>query len=124
MRLMIRDLGFGAGVALLAVALPADAMQAEAPANKLSIVSQEWRQDGKFLILDITFQNDNPFPLKGVIVSCEIRGDKAKPSDNRPQTIRPVLAPGKTTVPGLEFSITGKTAQGGACTIAAAERNS
>jgi hypothetical protein len=106
------------------VAGAAGAMQADTPVDKLSIVDQQWRLDGKFLIFDLTFQNDNPFPLKGVIVSCEIREDKAKPNDNRGLTIRQVLPPGKTKVPGLEFSITGKAAAGGPCRVTTAERNS
>ncbi len=109
-----------------AFALLADASRAraEGPADRLSILGQAWHQDGKFLVVDITFQNDNSFPLKGVIVSCDIKGDKAKPNDSRGMTIRQVLPPGKTRVPGLEFTITGTSAEGGACKVASAEKNS
>lgn len=95
----------------------------ERPVDKLSVTQQAWRQEGGFLIADVTFRNDNPFPLKGVIVACEIIGDKAKPHENRGVTVRQVLSPGQTKVSGLEFTINDKKAQGGACRPVTAERN-
>jgi hypothetical protein len=96
---------------------------ADRPIDKLSVVQQTWRSEGGFLIADITFRNDNPFALKGVIVTCEIAGDKAKPDNNRGVTVRQVLPPGQTKVSGLEFTINDKKAQGGACRPVSADRN-
>jgi hypothetical protein len=123
MRLTLVTLTFlmGGGLSVLTDAPHA---RAEGATDKLSVIQQEWRHEGKFLIVDITFQNDNPFPLKGVIISCDIKGDRAKPNDSRGMTIRQVLGPGRTKVPGLEFTITGTNAEGGPCKVTSAERHS
>jgi hypothetical protein len=107
-----------------ALAASASAVSAEErPVDKLSVLQQAWRQEGGFLIAEVTFRNDNPFPLKGVIVACEIIGDKAKPHENRGVTVRQILPPGETKIPGLEFTVNDKKAQGGACRPVTAERN-
>jgi hypothetical protein len=79
--------------------------------GRLSITQQNWRHSGKLLIVDIAFRNDNPFPLKSVVVSCKIIGDPARPQDSRGVTIRQNLSRGDTTVSGIEFPVTHDKAQ-------------
>jgi hypothetical protein len=90
--------------------------------GKLSITQQNWRHSGKLLIVDITFRNDNSFPLKSVVVSCKITGDPARPQDSRGMTIRQNVSHGDTTVSGIEFPVTHDKAQGGPCKVDSAER--
>jgi hypothetical protein len=90
--------------------------------GKLSITQQNSRHSGKFLIVDITFKNDNSFPLKSVVVSCKISGDPARPQDSRGVTIRQNVSRGDTTVSGIEFPVTHDKAQGGPCKVDSAER--
>jgi hypothetical protein len=94
----------------------------ENPIGKLSVTQQSWRREGKFLILEITLKNENPFPVEGVIISCEIRGDPAKPQDSRGVAIRQPIPQGSTKVQGLEFSTTNDKAQGSLCNVDSAER--
>jgi hypothetical protein len=56
--------------------------------GKVSIIHDNWRHSGKFLIVDITFRNDNSFSLQDVIAPCHINGDPARPQDSRSVTIR------------------------------------
>ncbi len=91
-------------------------------AARVSIVEQKWRHEPKLLIVEITFRNSNPFSVKGVIAFCEIRGDPAKPWDQRGVTVRQNLSRGNTTVAGLEFSVTSNKAEGGPCRVGSAER--
>jgi hypothetical protein len=90
--------------------------------SKLSIEQQNWRQSGKLLIVDITFRNDNSFPVQSVVVSCQIVGDPARPQDSRGVSIRQNVSRGNTTVSGIEFPVTHDKAQGGPCKVESAER--
>ena len=90
--------------------------------GKLSIKEQNWRHSGKFLIVDITFRNDNSFAVQSVVVSCQIIGDPARPRDSRGVTIRQNVSRGDTTVSGIEFPVTHDKAQGGPCKVDSAER--
>jgi hypothetical protein len=113
-------------LSLLAVLVSLRPRQAEAESQdvlgKLSITQQNWRHSGKLLIVDITFRNNNSFPLKGVIVSCQITGDPARPQDSRGVTIRQTVSRGDTTVSGIEFPVTHDKAQGGPCKVQSAEQ--
>jgi hypothetical protein len=100
----------------------AQAAEAQELVSKLSIVQQNWQHSGKLLIVDITFRNDNSFPVQRVVVSCQITGDPARPQDSRGVTIRQNVSHGTTTVRGIEFPVTHDKAQGGSCKVESAER--
>ena len=112
----------GALLVLAGLSTGQSAAGSENPIGKLSITQQSWRHEGKFLILQITLKNENPFPVEGVIISCEIRGDPAKPRDRRGVAIRQPIPQCSTTVQGLEFSVTHDKAQGSLCKVDSAER--
>ena len=101
---------------------PTQAAESQELVGKLSIAQQNWRHSGKLLIVDITFRNDNSFPVQRVVVSCQISGDPARPQDSRGVTIRQNVSRGNTTVSGIEFPVTHDKAQGGPCKVEAAER--
>jgi len=101
---------------------PTQAAESQELVGKLSIAQQNWRHSGKLLIVDITFRNDNSFPVQRVVVSCQISGDPARPQDSRGVTIRQNVSHGNTTVSGIEFPVTHDKAQGGPCKVEAAER--
>jgi len=108
---------------MLAPSQPAQAAsESQDLVGKVSVIEQTWRQFGKLLIVDLTLRNDNSFPLQGVIVSCQIIGDPARPQDSRSVTIRQHVSRGSTVVRGLEFSVTHDKAQGGPCKVDSAER--
>lgn len=90
--------------------------------SKLSITQQSWWHSGKLLIANITFRNDNSFPVQRVVVSCQITGDPARPQDSRGVTIRQDVSRGDMTVRGVEFPVTNDKAQGGPCKVDSAER--
>jgi hypothetical protein len=118
--------GTALALSLLALLLSLRPAQAESESQdllgKLSITQQNWRHSGKLLIVDITFKNDNSFPLKSVVVSCRITGDPARPQDSRGVTIRQNVSRGGSTVSGIEFPVTHDKAQGGPCKVDSAER--
>ena len=41
------------------------------PIEGLSISRQSWLREGGFLIAEITFTNENEFPVHGVIIACD-----------------------------------------------------
>jgi hypothetical protein len=101
---------------------PAQAAESQDLVGKLSIAQQNWRYSGKLLIVDITFKNDNSFPVQKVVISCQITGDPARPQDSRGVTIRQNVSRGNSTVSGIEFPVTHDKAQGGPCRVESAER--
>jgi len=106
----------------LLVSLRPGQTESQDPLGELSITQQNWRHSGKLLIVDITFRNDNSFPLKSVVVSCEITGDPVRPHDSRGVTIRQNVSRGDTTVSRIEFPVTHDKAQEGPCEVDSAER--
>lgn len=113
-------LGF---LAILVSLRPAPAVsESQDLLSKLSITQHSWRHSAKLLIVNITFRNDNSFPVQSVVVSCQISGDPARPQDSRGVTIRQNVSPGNMTVAGVEFPVTDDKAQGGPCTVDSAER--
>jgi len=115
-------------LSLLTLLVPASQRLAQAASEsqdligKISITQQTWRQSGKLLIVDVTFRNDNSFPVQRVVLSCQIMGDPARPQDSRGVTVRQNVSRGDTTVSGIEFPITHDKAQGGPCKVESAER--
>jgi hypothetical protein len=120
MRPIAPDLSF---LAVLVSLCPAPAAsQSQDLLSKLSITQQNWQHSEKLLIVNITFRNDNSFPVRRVVVSCEISGDPARPQDSRGVTIRQNVSRGNTTVSGIEFPVTNDKAQGGPCKVDSAEQ--
>jgi hypothetical protein len=120
--------GTALALTLLVLLVPASLRPAQAASesqdlvDKLSITKQNWQHSGKLLILEVTFRNDNAFPVRHVVLSCQITGDPARPQDSRGVTIRQNVSHGDSTVPGIEFPITQDKAEGGACKVESAER--
>jgi hypothetical protein len=110
-------------LAVLASLRPASAgSESQDLLSKLSITQQSWSRSGRLLIANITFRNDNSFPVHRVVVSCQITGDPARPQDSRGVTVRQDVSRGNMTVSGIEFPVTDDKAQGGPCKVDSAER--
>jgi hypothetical protein len=120
--------GTALALGLLALLVPDSLRPARAASEsqnlvgKISITQQNWRHSGKLLIVDVTFRNDNTFPVQRVVLSCQITGDPARPQDSRGVTVRQDVSRGETMVRGIEFPITYDKAQGGPCKVESAER--
>jgi hypothetical protein len=71
----------------------------------LSISRQKWLREGGFLIAEITFVNENAFPVHGVIFGCDFFDPPHLNVGRRGNLIRRILPPGETTIGGIEFTM-------------------
>jgi hypothetical protein len=89
----------------------------------LSISRQSWLREGGFLIAEITFTNKKEFPVQGVIVACDFFDPPHLYIGRRGSLIVRILAPGETTIGGIEFTmlkhnVFDPAMFGGACFVA------
>ena len=71
----------------------------------LSISKQKWLREGGFLIAEITFSNENEFPVHGVIIGCDFFDPPHLNIGRRGNLIRRIFPPGETTIGGIEFTM-------------------
>jgi hypothetical protein len=74
------------------------------PIEGLSISRQSWLREGGFLIAEITFTNENEFPVHGVIIACDFFDPPHLCLGRRGNLILRILPPGETTIGGIEFT--------------------
>ena len=93
------------------------------PIEGLSISRQSWFREGGFLIAEITFTNENEFPVHGVIIACDFFDPPHLYLGRRGNLILRILPPGETTIGGIEFTMLKNNVFdpemfGGACIVA------
>jgi hypothetical protein len=93
------------------------------PIEGLSISRQSWLREGGFLTAEITFTNENAFPVQGVIIACDFFDPPHVYIGRRGNLILRVLPPGLTTIGGIEFTMLKNNVFdpdmfGGACIVA------
>ena len=93
------------------------------PIEGLSVSRQSWLREGGFLIAEITFTNENEFPVQGAIIACEFFDPPHVYIGRRGNLILRILPPGLTTIGGIEFTMLKNNVFdpdmfGGACIVA------
>ena len=120
---MCRLLGLTIALLILVTEVPGYAAKpSDNPVGKVTVVQQEWRREGKEMLVNVTLHNLNGFSVKNVIVTCEIYEETGVPQDRRGITVRRVLRPGRTTVSDLAFPIASNDAKGGSCQVLSAQK--
>ena len=87
------------------VAAAQSELDSATPIEGLSISRQSWLREGGFLIAEITFTNENAFPIQGVIIACEFFDAPHVYIGRRGNLILRILPPGLTTIGGIEFTM-------------------
>jgi hypothetical protein len=105
------------------VAATQSELDSATPIEGLSISRQSWLREGGFLIAEITFTNENEFPVHGVIIACDFFDPPHLYLGRRGNLILRILPPGETTIGGIEFTMLKNNVFdpemfGGACIIA------
>lgn len=90
--------------------------------DNVTIARPTWHHGGGLLYGEITVKNGNPYSLKNVIVSCDFFDEWGNNVGSKGTALRRPIAPGRTRFSGLEFPMTIRRMQGGACHILSAER--
>ena len=90
--------------------------------DNVTVARPTWHHGSGLLYGEITVKNRNPYSLKNVIVSCDFFDEWGNNVGSKGTALRRPIAPGKTRFSGLEFPMTIRRMQGGACRILSAER--
>lgn len=90
--------------------------------DNVTVARPTWHRGGGLLYGEITVRNRNPYSLKNVIVSCDFFDQWGNQIASKGTALRRPIAPGKTRFSGLEFPMTIRNMEGGACHILSAER--
>ncbi len=81
-----------------------------------------WHRGGGLLYGEVTIRNHNSYSLKNVIIGCDFFDEWGNQIGSKGTALRRPISPGRTRFSGLEFPVTVRNMQGGACRIVSAER--
>ena len=125
MRNAIRQLATGFGVVLYAAAglcpYPITAGNAAEPVgsnqliDKLLVTRLTWHRGGGLLSAEATIINRNPHSVWQVIIACDLLDESGKKIGSKSTALPTPFPPGETGVSGIEFPMTVRNMQGGAC---------
>ena len=118
-------LAIGFGLVLYAAASPCpfptmDAKAAE-PAgsnrlvDKLLVTRLTWHRGGGLLFAEATIVNRNPHSVWQVIITCDLLDESGNKIGSKSTALPTPFPPGETRVSGIEFPMTVRSMQGGAC---------
>jgi hypothetical protein len=121
--LLVIGAGRAAGESLASTPLADRMDDQDRPVENVSIVGETWAREGAFLVATLVVANVSQFPVIHAIVACEFtRRSGVEIVANRGTMVPLVLAPGITTVGGIEFVVSDPEAEGGKCRLLSAER--
>ena len=121
----IYQLAIGFGLVLYAAAslCPYPIMAANAaepvgsnrPIDKLLVTRPTWHQGGGLLYGEATIVNRNLHSVSQVIITCEMFDERGNQIGSKSTALLTPFPPGETRVSGIEFPMTVRNMQGGAC---------
>jgi len=83
--------------------------------DKLLVTRPTWHQGGGLLYGEATIVNRNPHSVWQVIIACDLFDEWGNKIGSKSTTLLMPLPPGETRVGGIEFPMTVRNMQGGAC---------
>jgi hypothetical protein len=90
--------------------------------DHLSVASPSWHRGAGLLYGEVTIRNRNPYSVVNVIITCDFFDEWGNPIGSKGTTLRIPVPPGKMRFSGIEFPITTRNMQAGACRAISAER--
>jgi len=119
------QLAIGFGFVLYAAASPcpfptmaADAAEPVGPnrlIDKLLVTRLTWHRGGGLLYGEATIVNRNPHSVSQVIIKCDLFDEWGNQIGSKSTALLTPFPPGETRVSGIEFPMTVRNMQGGAC---------
>jgi len=98
------------------------ALEADQIRNNVTIARPTWHHGGGLLYGEVTIRNHNPFPVTHVIISCDFFDEWGNQIATKVVALCRPIPPGRTRFSGIQFSISGRKQQGGACRTLSADR--
>jgi hypothetical protein len=90
--------------------------------DHLSVASPSWHRGAGLLYGEVTVRNRNPYSVVNVIIACDFFDQWGNPIGSKGTTLGTPVPPGKMRFSGIEFPITTRNMQAGACRAVSAER--
>ena len=88
--------------------------------DKLLVTRLTWHRGGGLLYGEATIVNRNPHSVSQVIITCEMFDERGNQIGSKSTALLIPFPPGETRVDGIEFPMTVRNMQGGACRPASA----
>jgi hypothetical protein len=86
--------------------------------DKFSVISQVWHRYPGLAVADITFNNENDYAVRNVVISCDFLGPIGNVIARRGSTIFQSFPPASTIkIDGVSFSLREKNAAPGSCRV-------
>ena len=101
---------------------PSAAPEADRTRDNVSVSRPTWHHGGGLLYGEVTIRNRNPYPVNHVIITCDFFDEWGNQISTKGVALGRPIPPGRTRYRGLEFSISVRKQQGGACRTLSAER--
>jgi hypothetical protein len=108
--------GTGLAAAQQAISVPDRAI------DKLSVARPTWHRGAGLLYGEVTIKNRNAYSVVNVIITCDFFDQWGNPLGSKGTALRTPVPPGRTRVSGIEFPLTIRNMQAGACRAVSAER--
>jgi hypothetical protein len=108
-------------VAAQELAQPA-ALEADRIRDNITIARPTWHRGGGLLYGEVTIRNHNPYPVTHVIITCDFFDEWGNQIATKGVALGRPIPPGRTRFSGLQFSVSVRNQQGGACRTLSADR--
>jgi hypothetical protein len=125
--LLLMTASFGYPFMTASAAAAARSQQAAAPEadrtrDNVSVARPTWHHGGGLLYGEVTIRNRNPYTVNHVIISCDFFDEWGNQIATKGVALPRPIPPGRTRFSGIQFSISARTQQGGACRTLSADR--
>jgi len=125
--LLLMTESFGYPLMSASAAAAAQSQQPAAPEadrtrDNVSVARPTWHHGGGLLYGEVTIRNHNPYTVNHVIISCDFFDEWGNQIATKGVALRRPIPPGRTRFSGIQFSISARTQQGGACRTLSADR--
>ena len=97
-------------------------LEADRIRNNVTIARPTWHHGGGLLYGEVTIRNRNPYPVTHVIISCDFFDEWGNQIATKGVALGRPIPPGRTRFSGIQFSISVRSQQGGACRTLSADR--
>jgi hypothetical protein len=98
------------------------ASEADRIRNNVSVARPTWHHGAGLLYGEVTIKNRNPYPVNHVIITCDFFDEWGNQIATKGVALRRPIPPGRTRFSGIQFPISVRSQQGGACRTLSADR--
>jgi hypothetical protein len=96
--------------------------EADRTRDNVTVARPTWHHGGGLLYGEVTIRNHNPYTVNHVIISCDFFDEWGNQIATKGVALPRPIPPGRTRFSGVQFSISARTQQGGACRTLSADR--